>query len=595
VTPLRDLLDLRLRRRSALGLLGATAFAASAGARPAAGPDHGFDEVPHGEDPDLHVPPGHRVDVVASWGDALHADMAPFDPRRQSSTEQARRVGFNCDFTAYLPLPGKDPNKHGLLCINHETFDTSYVKLGARADDWVDVALNGHGHTVVEVERTASGWVRRPGRYSRRITGQSPLTLTGPAAGHPRLRTKADPSGRTVLGTLSNCSGGVTPWGTVLFCEENLQEYFEGRAPKGHPERRAHERYQVQSEAYGYAATHERFRADRHPTEPNRFGWVVEIDPYRPELGAVKRTALGRMFHEAAVPVLCGDGRVAVYTCDDRIDEYLYRFVSRDKADLKDREANWGLLDHGTLEVAVFDEEGVTFKPLVYGQGPLTREQGFTSQADVLIEARRAADLVGATPLDRPEGIAIDPRLGAVFVSLSKNAERTTTSAVCPRPANEAGHIIELRPPRRTAHAASRMAWDIVLLAGDPRGGSGARYGKGITPNGWLQNPDNLAVDRRGRLWIATDSYGKAPFADGLWVCPTRGPFRGSTRRFLRVPAGAEACSPAFTPDGSTLFVAIQHPGGANATQPLSRWPDGGVPRPSVVAITREDSRPVGA
>jgi secreted PhoX family phosphatase len=551
--------------------------------------------VPHGEDEDLHVPPGHRAEVVTSWGDPLHAKMAPFDPRRQSSTEQARRVGFNCDFTAYLPLPGADPNRHGLLCINHETFENSFVQLGASKKDWIDTALAGHGHTVVEVERTATGWTTVHGRYNRRITGQTPITLSGPAAGDARMKTKADATGRTVLGTLSNCSGGVTPWGTVLFCEENLQEYFQGRAPQGHPERRAHERYQVAEELYGYSKQHERFRADLHPTEPNRFGWVVEIDPFRPELGAVKRTALGRMFHEAAVPVMCGDGRVAVYTCDDRADEYLYRFITKGKADLKRREKNWDLFDSGTLEVAVFDDKGVTFQPLVFGQGPLTAEQGFTSQADVLIEARRAADFVGATPLDRPEGIAIDPRTGAVFVSLSKNPDRKTTSAVCPREANEMGHIIELLPPRRTAHAARRMAWDILLLAGDPAADDGARYGKGISKHGWLQNPDNLAIDKRGRLWIATDSYGQAPFADGLWVCPIRGAHRGSTRRFLRVPAGAEVCSPTFTPDGGTLFVAIQHPGGGDANKPVSQWPGDDVPRPSIVAITRTDGRPVGA
>jgi secreted PhoX family phosphatase len=521
--------------------------------------------------------------------------------------EQAQRLGYNHDFLTYLPLPdAPDPNARGVLVLNHETSNLKGIFASvARGEpptaEQLEVEFLGHGMSVVEIERTKEGWRRRFGAFDRRITPSTPMALTGPAAGTERLKTAADPTGREVIGTFSNCSGGLTPWGTVLSCEENFYDHFAGKAPADHPERAAHDFYNFGEPYFHWTSLDERFDASKHPTEVNRHGWVVEVDPFRPERKPAKRTALGRMAHEVAACALDDDGRVVVYTSDDRSFEHLYRFVSARPLS-KDPAENWGILDDGELSVAVFTEDEVRWAPLVHGQGALTEANGFRDQADILIEARRAADLVGATELDRPEGIAVSPTTGKVYVAFSKNDKRAAdqVDAANPRGPNPYGHVVELAPPAGN-HAISAHAWDILLLAGSPE--KGGAYGPdhksaGLSEHGWLENPDNLGADPSGRLWLATDSYGRAPFADGVWVTEVEGPKRGLPRRFLRVPNGGEACSPSFTPDGKTVFVAIQHPGGrVAAIAPKSLWPDfekGGLPRPAVVAVTREDDAPVG-
>lgn len=579
-------------------------------------PDFGFTDISHGRSAEDVVAPGHRRQVLIRWGDPVFEDAPAFDPVKQTARDQERQFGYNNDFVAYLPFD----ERRGLLWVNHEYTQLSMMKPGisektgieALTPELAALEMAAHGGTLIEIERSKDGFrVLTDSPRNRRITATTPITISGPAAGDARMRTSADPEGRQVLGMIGNCAGGVTPWGTILTCEENFSFYFMGEAPAGEAGV-AYKRYGVGGKArYGWGKHEARFDLAREPNEANRFGWVVEIDPSRPNAPPVKRTALGRFKHEAATCALAADGRVVVYSGDDERNEYVYRFVSAKPFDRTNYAANRDLLDKGTLSVARFDANGtLTWLPLIHGQGPLTEANGFKSQADVVIEARRAADLLGATPMDRPEDIETSPTNGRVYVVLTNNKERPAdkVNAANPRAKNIYGHILELIPdgaPERPDHGADRVTWDIFLMGGPLSGEGAGKYGKGTSENGWLACPDNIAFDPAGRLWIATDqgkdqqSFG---IGDGLYACKTVGEHRAATRFFYRVPTGAETCGPCFTADGSALFVAVQHPGGdddgSSFDTPSTRWPDFNPampPRPSVVVITREGGGPIGA
>jgi secreted PhoX family phosphatase len=445
---------------------------------------------------------------------------------------------------------------------------------------------------------------------NRRITSDTPMRIAGPAAGTPRMRTAADPSGTTVRGMINNCSGGVTPWGTILTCEENINFFFLGSISG--PETSNHKRYGFSGKPeYGWGRFHDRFNLDKEPNAANLFGWVVEIDPYDPSFTPIKRTALGRFKHEAANTTLDPHGHVVVYSGDDERFEYLYKFVSKGVYDERDRAANLRLLDEGTLYVAKFGDDGaVTWLPLVYGEGPLKEANGFTSQADVVIEVRSAADLVGATPMDRPEDVDVSPVSGKVYVVLTNNTARKADKLdkANPRANNQYGQILEITPATVGGlpdHGATTANWDMFLLAGNPnRPEDGAKYGGALSASGWLACPDNITFDAKGRLWIASDQgtdQHKFGIGDGVWACDTEGPGRAVTRMFYRTPQGAEMCGPAFTPDCKTFFVAVQHPAsddpGSTYDKPSTRWPDfkpDMPPRPSVVVITKNDGGVIG-
>jgi secreted PhoX family phosphatase len=618
-TPMQAILARRLGRRALLrgGAAAGAAFLPWPGPRGeawAAQPALDFEELRKGLDARHHVAAGYRAAPLLRWGDPVVAGAPAFDPLDQSAGAQELQFGYNCDFTAFLPLPrASAASDHGLLAVNHETSNAGLMLPKAvlgpdgltRAQ--VEIEQAAHGLSVVEMRRDASGrWEAVPGApLNRRVTARSTaFAIAGPAAGHARLKTGADATGRRVVGTLGNCAGGVTPWGTVLSGEENVDNYFSG-VPAG-AEAENHRRLGLSGEPQhpAWGRHFARFDIAREPNEINRFGWVVEIDPYDPRSVPVKRTALGRFKHEGAATILNKDGRVVVYSGDDQRFEYVYRFVSRGRFDQAEPSRNADLLDTGVLSVARFEEDGrLLWLPLVFGEGPLTPENGFQSQADVLIETRRAADLVGATPMDRPEDIEPNPVTGTVFASFTGNAKRKPerVDAANPRARNAHGHILEFVPPggrgAEADHAADLFRWEIFLLAGNPATEDGAFYGAEVGPDGWLTNPDNLVVDPQGRLWIATDGTGPSGFADGLWASAVDGPERARPRHFFRVPIGAELAGPSFTPDGATLFVSVQHPGlGSSFDAPSTRWPDfeeGMPPRPSVVAITREDGGPI--
>lgn len=580
-----------------------------------------FKELKHACDPSAAVADGYDMQVLLRWGDPLFSESQAFDPANQDASKQSRQFGYNCDFIAFLPLPDDaDGARRGLLCVNHEYTDTNLMFPGildhqcleSLSKEQVDTELAAHGHTVCEIRQVQGHWyAMQDSPFNRRLTAHDTLmTVSGPASGHPRLRTGADPSGQQVIGTLNNCAGGVTPWGTMLICEENFNNYFSGDVTQT-PEARNHKRYAVDGPSRfnpAWAKHYTRFDIEQEPNEPNRFGWVVEFDPYDPESLPVKRTALGRIKHEGAGLVVNHDGRVVIYCGDDERFEYVYKFVTNRPYDANRREADRDLLDDGILYVAKFRENGtLQWLPLVHGTGPLTPENKFHCQADVLIETRRAADLLGATPMDRPEDVEPSPTTGHVFVILTNNSKRKPDQVdpANPRPANEHGHILELLPPGRDGvidHAAEIFRWEVFLRAGDPSDPqTGASYHAGISENGWFSSPDNGAFDNQGRLWLTTDSDQQLTgFGDGIYACDTTGAGRALPKLFFRGPRGSEVSGVCLTPDNETLFVSVQHPGeeeGSDFQKPSTRWPDfkpNMPPRPAVVAITRRGGGRIG-
>jgi uncharacterized protein len=589
---------------------------------------YAFHELQAGIDERHHVADGYDAEVLIRWGDPLVPGLPPFDPHQLAAEEQAQRFGYNNDYVAFFPLDGN--GRRGLLCVNHEYTSPEVMFPGVRRPDRDDfrkmtpenvaVEMAAHGVSVIEIALEGNRW--RPvvaGTRNRRITATTEMTADGPAAGHDRLKTSGDPTGRVILGTFNNCAGGQTPWATYLTAEENVHGYFwtnqmddaarRKTSGLGGAQQKSYERYGVPANWYNWGAHVDRFNVDKEPNEPNRHGWIVEIDPFDPAATPVKHTALGHFRHEGAEMIVNKDGRVVVYSGDDAQFEYVYRFVSNERYRPGDKAHNMGLLSEGTLSVARFDEDGtLKWLPLVFGEGPLTPENGFRSQADVVIDARLAADLLGATPMDRPEDVQPHPSTGKVWVMLTNNERRQPDqrNKANPRAENVFGHIVEMTPPDGD-HGADAFRWDVMIRCGDPRiAAVGALWHPDTSASGWFASPDNCAVDAQGRLWVATDqgrSWAKTGKADGLYAVETEGDRRGLSRLFFRAPVGAELCGPCFTPDGETLFLAIQHPAtdgvkewkpfGRESTfeDPATRWPDfrpDMPPRPAVVAVRKK-------
>jgi secreted PhoX family phosphatase len=586
-------------------------------------PSFNFKEIAAGSDEKHHVADGYDADILIRWGDKVLKDAPEFDPGKQSAAAQAKQFGYNNDYLGYIPLDG---SKRGLLVVNHEYTNEELMfpslgrqdtakKFADMTKDLVDIEMMAHGGSVLEIARGADGkWLVVPdSKFARRITASTEMRVSGPAAGHERIKTKADPSGTKVLGMLNNCAGATTPWGTWLTCEENFNGYFwNKKSAEAGPDAKALKRYGAPGEWYAWGKFHDRFDVEKEPNEPNRFGWVVEIDPMDPASVPVKRTALGRFKHEGAANIVNGDGRFVVYQGDDERFDYVYKFVTEGKVDRANRAANKDLLDKGTLYVAKYNADGTgEWLPLVHGQGKLTAENGFKDQGDVLIHARFAGDLLGATKMDRPEDVEANPKTNKVYVMLTNNSRRKAdqVDAANPRAENRFGHIIEMMPDGGD-HASTKFKWEILVKCGDPSiAAVGATFNPATTKDGWFGMPDNCAVDAMGRLWIATDgnSPSKTGRADGVWAMETEGAARATSKLFFRVPQGAEMCGPEFTPDLETFFVAVQHPGEADEDDPkaapatfespATRWPDFKPdlpPRPSVVAITKKGGGKIG-
>ncbi|MFJ9416890.1 PhoX family protein [Streptomyces sp. NPDC101227] len=575
------------------------------------------------------VSEGHAQNVVIRWGDPILRGAPAFHPDRQSAKAQAGQFGYNNDYMAVLDLPGE--RNRQLLVINHEYTDEQLMFAGYDAEnptrEQAEIGWAAHGISVLvtqEEERSGRLTAVTRHRLNRRITGTTPFEITGPAAGSELLKTAADPEGTRILGTFNNCGGGITPWGTVLSGEENFNQYFANGGSVTDPVVAARlKRYGITGAASQrkWERFDERFDVAREPNEVNRFGWVVEIDPYDPEATPRKLTALGRFKHEAAEPRLTDDGRPVLYMGDDEKFDYFYKFVSSKRMrrgnDRSVREHNRTLLDEGTLYVAKFTGDSAAGE--IDGSGKLPADGEFDgagewiplasgdtsfvpgmSAEEVYVFTRMAADKVGATKMDRPEDVEPSPRTGRVYIALTNNSDRgkagkAAADEVNPRNGNKHGQIVELS--ERGGDAAARhFHWRLFLVCGDPA--DPATYFGGfpkdqVSP---ISCPDNITFDAYGNLWISTDGNALGSH-DGLFGVATAGPRRGEVKQFLTVPTGAETCGPLV--QERRVLVAVQHPGevdGASVEKPASQWPDGpgALVRPSVVSVWRKDGRDIG-
>ncbi|MCP3819375.1 PhoX family protein [Streptomyces sp. A3M-1-3] len=568
------------------------------------------------------VPEGYAQNVVIRWGDPILRGAPAFDPDQQTAEAQAGQFGYNNDFLSLLPLRGERDRQ--VLVANHEYTDEILMFKGYDpanpTREQVEIAWAAHGLSVVVVqEEHRSGKLTPVSRHhlNRRLTATSEFRLTGPAAGSALLKTSADPAGTKVLGTLNNCAGGTTPWGTILSGEENFNQYFAGGSSA------TDKRYGI-----GTGATErkwerfdKRFDAAQEPNESHRHGWVVELDPYDPDSTPRKRTALGRFKHEAAQPRLTDEGRPVVYMGDDERFDYFYKFVSSKRMKKGNsravREHNLTLLDDGTLYVAKltgdspateidgkgklpndgeFDGSGVWI-PLATGN--TSHVPGMTAE-EVYVFTRLAGDKVGATKMDRPEDVEPSPRTGRVYIALTNNKDRGAAGKAGadeanPRNSNKHGHVLELAE-HWDDPTSDGFAWRLFLVAGDPN--DPATYFAGypkdkVSP---ISCPDNVAFDPHGNLWISTDG-NQLGTHDGLFGVATHGERRGELKQFLTVPKGAETCGPII--QDRRVVVAVQHPGeidGASVEKPASVWPDGPgkIVRPAVVSVWRKDHRDIG-
>lgn len=687
------------RRRFLQGGVGAAALASAGGLTlgglsqavqaapvpPSLGfPGIGFDSVPAMRAPvadRVTVPAGYTARVMVAWGDPVVAGAPAFSgTAAETAADQAGQFGMHNDGMHYFPISAD----RGLLVVNHEYTHEEVLYPDGQVGSGYTIAKTrksqaAHGVAVVEIRRVRGQWsVVKNSRFGRRITGNTFMRISGPAAGHPLLRTRefliddsaSTPTGATsdgtvAYGTLNNCAHGYTPWGTYLTCEENWNGYFGGSGAvdtsAATETGKLNRRYGVNASGFGYRwhTTDPRFDVTTNPNEPHLFGWVVEIDPFRPGSIPVKRTALGRFKHESAQYVVDSENKFAVYMGDDERNEYIYKFVATAKYNPERPAANRNLLDRGTLYVARFDANltgrWIALVPGTIGvDGVALRDNpNFAGaddaevQAKILIKTRMAADAVGATMMDRPEWTGARPRIGGfeeieVYCTLTNNNRRGTQTASVnlpdgstaagsarppvdaanPREDNVYGHIIRWREDGRSV-AATTFRWDLFVQAGDTQTAKAAKptndYKGNIvdTPDGSADYgaPDGLWFDDFGRLWVQTDQAGDASgdwvnIGANVMVCCD--PNTGATRRFMTSPPNCEVTGVTMTPDGRAMFVGIQHPGedstAANPTQ-FSNWPqsqwaveaDGvtplppGRPRSAVVIVTKDDGGVIGS
>lgn len=460
---------------------------------------------------------GFSYDVVIKWGDKIANNLT---------------FGFNNDYLAFFPLNGSKTD--GILWVNHESTDPYFVSKAKGKEDktkeQVDLEMQSVGGSLVRIKLNPKSkkWEYVPNdTYNRRLTALTPI----PFANNVKIAGFTEG-----IGTLGNCAGGVTPWGTLLTCEENYDDFWGDLDLDGKPTKVG----SLQWEKY-------------YSHNPWHYGWVVEVDPKTGK--AKKHTSMGRFAHEAANASLAPDGRCVVYTGDDCADQCLYKFISDEPNNL----------EKGKLYVANF-EKGAWI-PLDFNTNPQLQEK-FKTELDMLIHCRIAADLVGGSKLDRPEDIEIDPITGDVFVTLTNNTGKE----------NYFGSIVRIKEASRDALTFTHE----TVVTGGSKGGFAC--------------PDNIAFDKMGNLWFTSDISGRTMRDDprykeygnnGLFYVPMKGENAGQAFRVASAPIGAEFTGPYFSPDGETLFLSVQHPGETSSSENkyTSLWPYG--------EIDKEATKPV--
>ncbi|WP_350270743.1 PhoX family phosphatase [Brevibacterium sp. CBA3109] len=633
----RDIVGAQLSRRAVLGASAAGALTIAVTTAPspttraaaAAAGTRGsldftaIDPVQHEVDKFI-VPEGYSWHPVVRWGDPLFPDAPKFDPENQSVESQRRQFGYNNDYLQIQVDDSGDGNR-ALLFSNQE-----YTNDALMYPDTLDkatqraISRDAHGLTVAELVRTneKTPWkVDVNGANHRRFLIDTEYEFTGPAAGSDLLRTKDYPGGDKVQGTLGNCSGGLTPWGTLVSGEENFNSYFKAQGTSA-----ADKRYGLSNDASanGWEADLNRFDTNNsgYSNEANRFGWIVEVDPRDPESTPLKHTNLGRLKHEGANITIADSGQAVAYMGDDERFDYLYKFVSTDKYIAGDLSHNMTLLTKGDLFVAKFT--GNSPKGEIDGSGEVPTDGEFDGSGqwlplikdgksqisgmaieEVLVNTRLAADKVGPTKMDRCEDVEPNPVNGKIYVACTNNSDRGVDGKAAadeanPRTENRDGHIVELTE-RSGDHTGTEFDWTLLLVCGDPKQGD-ATYFAGfpddqVSP---ISCPDNVAFDTAGNLWISTDG---APdgigYCDGLFRVTIEGEQRGRVEQFLSVPCEGEVCGPLIHDSYNSAFVAVQHPGeDGEYSDQHSRFPDyvdatdvdkgvAAIPRPTVVQVIK--------
>ena len=594
----------------------------------------GFAAVAANSGDAITVPAGYKHAVFCRWGDPLFADSPAWKgDASEDAAAQLLQIGDNHDGMHFFPLT-EGNSTEGLLVMNHEYINDEYfftpdVQSGATpwSIDHVRKGQHAHGVSVIHVKLVNGNWtVVIPSQYNRRIHGNTPMQLTGPVRGHALVRTSADPAGEVALGTLNNCGNGYTLWGTYLTCEENFNGYF-GTTTAGDTRSDSMKRYGISAQGSGYKWEQhdDRFDYKKEPNESNRFGWIVEIDPFDPSSTPKKRTALGRIKHENCAMTLSANNRVVVYMGDDQANDYVYKFVS-DGTYIEGNVANnRNLLDSGTLYVARFGAgatandmmgtgEWVALKLDTPAAAGGTLGDLFADMGELLVNTRLAADAVGATKMDRPEWVTVHPSTKEVYITMTNNSGRTVTDEANPRASNVYGQIVRWREAGSDA-AAATFEWDLFVLAGNPKAHTTAgdlRAGSAnVTTDNLFNSPDGLAFDADGRLWIQTDgNFSNVGNYDGMGnnQMLVADPSTKEIRRFLVGPSGCEITGITWTPDQKFVFVNVQHPGeyGSHPRRPTAtpaedplafcQWPDaaGGRPRSATVVVWKEDGGVVG-
>lgn len=649
-----------------------------------------FAPITGSSEDEVVLPTGYGWNSILAWGDsldgttpALTSDQirAGYHLGATGAANQANQFGYNCDAVEFFPLPVASSSgaNSGLVCVNHE-YPTSGLlfAFGEEADasntldvrnyadgkeyfaannDAAQFLMNMVGITVAEIEKSGNEWSLVGGSaFNRRITLETVFRLSGPAAGSDLVQTNLSPEGIYVKGTYNNCAAGGTPYGTYLTTEENFDQLFgnfsalEAAIGDSTDEDdirtlEFHRRISPSggTSSLGLEAVDGRFDTAKEPREAFRFGWVSEINPYQPTSIPAKRTALGRFKHECATTITSSDGKLVVYMGDDARFEYVYKFVSaEDVSETGGLGANLGLLDEGTLYVAKFNDDG-TGEWLALDYDSSTELQNatidgtsvamFRDQADVLVGARMAGDVLGATPMDRPEDVEANPVTNKVYVACTNNTRRTEeageaerqgrmvdngTNVQNPRYTNSWGHVVEITEAG-DVNSATTFEWEIFMLCGDPEA-SGGRFltqlddtkEKPLQPGdtyfaGYtgaedlppIGAPDNLSFDNEGNLWIVTDGTQPTGLNNGCFAVPTEGENRGYLRQFMSGPVDCEVCGAEFTPDNTTLFLNIQHPGDggtiSNGTSDFPNFGSGEEPRPTLMGVYRTDGGVVGS
>ncbi len=580
----------------------------------------GFAAIPSTRNATMAVPPGYTARAAFKWGEPITGSYPAFkQDGSNTGAEQEQQIGQHHDGLHYFGIAGFDANRRGIIALNHEyieqpfLFPTGTVFTGNRPADDVRKEIAAHGVSVFEVEKNAAGeWGIVRGPNNRRITGSTLMDITGPARGHPKMVTAFSQDGTRTRGTLNNCGNGFTPWGTYLTAEENWAGYFVNR-DSSRP--REQTRYGVPSTAsrYNWETVEARFdlgvkaatASGDFRNESNGQGWIVEIDPYDPLSVPKKRTGMGRFAHEGAIFAPPRTGRpYVVYSGDDSQNEYIYKFVTRwvHVPDYFNKDA----LAEGTLFVGKFNADGTgEWLPLdINDAGFRARATAagvtFADQGDVVINARLAADVAGATRMDRPEWGAVDPRDGQVYFTLTNNAARTAAAVdpANPRGPNPFGHIIRWREDGDDA-AARTFRWNLLLLSGTETDSANFIAGPSakLDAGSIHASPDGLWFDAAGTLWIQTDMSGSqqstGPFGENsMLAMDVR---TGTIRRFFAGPPGQEVTGATATPNLRTMFFNLQHPNenGAGIANPFPDGP-GTRPRSCTVIVEKNDGGIIG-